>query len=238
MSHGNGVSEQAPRGGGIFVSRSASAPVGNTAWDLHPHAPALPGGSPHHVPTGTGLRACRHQEARACGHESFATAGSRTRASRGSALKAETRRVMGWGQVEGRPRAVAPAWDSTIARRDPVRCVLLRSPLRCPCCPVDGRASPATRKGSKIRLCFRGTCPIPSQKGLLESCLHGPGMGGLNGLLSSGLRRLQGHANILPSSARALCFRGPSPHRRPGSHRPGQPRRESLSLLPGELAHR
>ena len=82
---------------------------------------------------------------------------------------------MGWGQVEGRPRAVEPAWDSSSARRDPIRCFLLRPPLRCPCCPVDGRASAATRKGSKIRLCFRGTCPIPSQKGLLKAACTGRG---------------------------------------------------------------
>lgn len=59
---------------------------------------------------------------------------------------------------------------------DPMRRVLLRFLRRCPCRPADRRTFAATRKGSKIRLCLCGRCPVLflegscRPQGPLEAC--------------------------------------------------------------------
>lgn len=51
-----GCPEQAPRGGSVFISHSASAAIRDTAWDSQPRVPALPGSHLTMSPEGQGSK--------------------------------------------------------------------------------------------------------------------------------------------------------------------------------------
>ena len=101
------------------------------------------------------------------------------RGSRGSLLNVEARSGRASGRSRDTPTAgscrsvVAPTAPrgrglrAPVAGRDPrgpgdpERRLLPGPPLRCPRGPADRRAAAAPRKGSEVRLCVRGTCPVP-----------------------------------------------------------------------------